>query len=139
MICATEAYPGGGGNALWCLHRLDIEDKHLIVYDLGFNLSGVSPFTPLTTPGDETFTPEQIDLFRKMMDSVFIVPADRLFPLKEGEPLFMGPPDPQADPKFIFDVAFGQPQIVEGEPVLPTLLHLCEAVEGTVQRFAAVL
>ena len=35
LIMATEAYRGGAGDAAWRVHRLDIEDKHRVIYELG--------------------------------------------------------------------------------------------------------
>jgi hypothetical protein len=135
LVCAAEAYPGGNGEALWRVHRLDVEDKHLILYALSFNLSSLSPGIPKA----ENFPDWVNQAMGEGMGQIFLRPANNLFPLKEGDELFIGPTEPLKDPKFRFDVAFTQPEIVKGEPVLPTLVQMREAVESTVDSFGAVL
>jgi hypothetical protein len=64
-----------------------------------------------------------------------ILAADRLYPLKDNTELFSGPADHiqvHGDPEFAFEVAFGEGQIVDGEPVLPTLHQLVEFVERVI-------
>jgi hypothetical protein len=132
LVRATEAYRGGRGDAAWRIHRLDIEDKHRVVYELGFH------FASMTLPhyASEVFSPEINATFAEMMDGLFWRPADTLFPLKGGEVLFSGPPNPQNDPKFRLDVVFAEPQIVHAEPVLPAITQLGQAIEAIVESFA---
>lgn len=131
-VRATEAYPGGQGEAIWYLHHLDVEDKHRVVYGLGFN------FASMTLPhyASEVFTPEVNAMFGEMMSGFFWKPADTLFPLEAGKPLFIGPPNPQNDPKFRFDVAFAEPEVIRAEPVLPCLTKYAEASEALIDAFA---
>ena len=39
------------------------------------------------------------------------------------------------NPKFGFEVAFGEVEVVEGEPIIPTLGGLITFVEGFVKQF----
>jgi hypothetical protein len=64
-----------------------------------------------------------------------IKPADRAYPLQGGTELFSCPTDflhVSNEPKFTFEVAFGEGQIVDGKPVLPTLQQLVGFVERVV-------
>jgi hypothetical protein len=73
---------------------------------------------------------------------VFLKPEDRLFPLKEGEELYIHPLSeltPKNEPKFAFDVAFGQGEIVEGEPILEALNELVGITEQVIELFAPLL
>jgi len=72
---------------------------------------------------------------------LFLKPADVLFPLKIGDELFIDAPDAEVNEKmqFVFEVAFGEPQIVEGEPLLETLRQLTKLVDGIVPGFEPLL
>jgi hypothetical protein len=39
------------------------------------------------------------------------------------------PGDPEPNPQVTIEIAFGEGQIVDGEPVLPTLKHFIQIVE----------
>ena len=69
----------------------------------------------------------------------FLRPADTQFPLKDGAELFAAPSNGQLpfqeNLQFRFDVAFGNGQIFEGEPVVPALLQLCDVVTGVFDIF----
>jgi hypothetical protein len=73
--------------------------------------------------------------------SAFFKPADRLCPLKAGDELFIDMPDAEVDEKleFRFDVAFSEPQISEGDPVLETLQQIVDLVDGLLTGFAPLL
>ena len=68
-------------------------------------------------------------------------PADRLFPLKVDDELYIGGMDLPFNPemKFSFDVALGEPGIVEGESLLETLQRMAEVVDGLVVGFRSYL
>ncbi len=139
LVRASEVYRGGLGDAAWRVHRLDIEDKHRVIYELGFCLSSVTLALPAVHFDGE---PEQSANFTKwmveMMDGIFWFPAKRMFPLKQGDVLQISPPEPANNPKFRLEVAFGQPQIVQAEPTLPALVQFSESVETIVESFSAL-
>ena len=61
-------------------------------------------------------------------------PADTLFPLEDGEELFRikaqaRREDDHSDYRFSFEIAFGDGQVVDGEPVLRTLMTYLKYVE----------
>jgi len=137
-LLASEAYRGGKGEAAWYLHHLDIEDKHRVVYELGFNLASQTLAFPRIEP--QELGPKRTAEFNRaigeMMEGLFWRPTDRIFPLEVGDVLFSGPPEPTNDPKFRLDVAFAEPEIVEAEPVLPALTQYGQATEALVESFA---
>jgi hypothetical protein len=67
----------------------------------------------------------------------FFKPADRLFPLKVGDELYIGGVDHpiNAEMEFSFDVALGEPGIVDGEQLLETLQNMTDVVDGLVAEF----
>jgi len=133
LIRATEAYRGGKGDAFWRVHRLDIEDKHRLLFVVGFGFRSFG--VPMPT---EHFSPEAVALFEGM--GLFLMPEDRMVPLKKGDVIFVDqqPAVAKTEVKFRLDVAFNESQIVQGEPLLPTLVGFAEKVEGTVEAFAAL-
>ncbi len=68
-------------------------------------------------------------------------PADRLFPLKVGDELLIDAPDAEESPgmDFQFDVAFGEPGIVEGAPLLEALQKMAGVVADAIGQFRPLL
>jgi len=87
--------------------------------------------------------PERVAAIEQEMGKMemFLKPADRLFPLQVGTELFIDAPDAQPNSKiqFRFDVAFGEPDVVEGEPLLETLQAAIAYVEKVVTGFKGLL
>jgi hypothetical protein len=138
-INTTKPYLGGN-DALWRLHKLANVDRHRLLITVG------SAFRSLDLGGYTIrMAAKQMpdSLFAKFVNSggtlpVFFRTADRLFPLKEGDPLLL---NVEFDEKmqFRFDVAFGEPGILEGEPILETLQQMANLVDGIVRSFASVV
>jgi hypothetical protein len=62
------------------------------------------------------------------------------FPLKDDDELLNLPNiKDQSEPRFGFQVVFGQSQIVEGKPVVETLGEIIEYVDGIIKSFATFL
>jgi hypothetical protein len=136
VLRAVKPYQGGN-DALWRLHHLDIADKHRTLYLVGSAFQSMA--LPFPIPSD--WPAEAVEGMRQLMGQTFYRPADRMFPLKEGDVLFIDnePAQPKTEMKFRFDVAFGQGEIVEGEPILDVLNELGDATEKTVELFAPLL
>jgi hypothetical protein len=132
---AAQAYKGGNGHQLWVLNRLNNIDKHRVLVTVGSAYQSVdlSKFIP------EMKNPVTGEVFKP--PSIFIRPADRKCPLKEGDKLFIDAPDAQCkqDVHFRFDVALNEPGIVESEPLIETLQHLADLVGGTLTAFKPCL
>jgi hypothetical protein len=133
IVRALKPYKGGN-DALWRLHHLDIADKHRVLFLVGSSFRSVSPIVPT----DDEFAAAM----GAIMSQLFIRPLDRMFPLKQGDVLFKFPlsePQSKNEPQFRFDVAFGQGEIVEGEPIVETLNDLVSATEQVIELFAPLL
>lgn len=72
--------------------------------------------------------------------SIPINPADRLYPLKDGDEVFRIKAEARKSkfqPKFdlTFEIAFGEGQIVDGEPLVPSLRQLIDFTKRIVEIF----
>lgn len=117
LIRRLQPYRGGRGHALWQLHRLDIIDKHRTIIPVGANLAKVQ----IAAHGDSAH------------------PGKPTYPLKEGDELFRSvffEPHFDAKTDFVFQVAFGEGQVVDGQPLMPTLKEFIYLVERTIMIFA---
>lgn len=124
-----------GNSALWQIHELDILDKHKAIVPVGLAYRHFTMTTrmkvpwqnePVTTPG------------------ISIRPADRRYPLKDGHILLRVKSaalsaEHETDYQFAFEVAFGEGQVVDGQPLIPTLQQYGQMVERIIsiaqQRF----
>ena len=117
LIRRLQPYRGGKGHAFWQLHRLDIIDKHRAIIPVGANLANIQTFPP----GNSVYT------------------GKPTYPLKEGDELFRSVFfEDHFDGKthFVFEVAFGEGQIVDGQPLMPTLIQFINLVERLMMIFA---
>lgn len=141
-IDATKPYKGGN-DTLWRLHRLNNIDKHRLLLTVGtaFSAVNVGPHiigemiksgiaTHLGKPG-----------IRLPIPTIYLRPSDRQFPLKVGSELFSDLPGAEVNDKmnFLIDVAFGEPGVCEGEPMLETLKGMLDLVGHIVTDFAPLL
>ena len=120
-IDATKPYRGGN-DVLWRLHKLNNIDKHRLLLTVGSAFRAVDLGAELSRTMREAF-PDR-PAFPPM--KTFISPADRLFPLKVGDELYIGGVDHpiNAQMEFRFDVALGEPDVVEGEPLIVRIVEL---------------
>ena len=136
----------GANNPFWRLHQLDIEDKHKLLVPIGvvhrkiittFRLDDFSDFSglnhdPTTIIDGELVTPPH-----------GIMPVGLQFPLEDGAEIYRVPVSLRADPRaqmhvypeLVIEIAFGEVEVVEGKPIIPTLHELIEFVEGFIQLF----
>jgi len=141
LIKAAQPYKGAN-NAFWRLHQLDIVDKHKLLVPVGMAqgaiihdltrmvannpdlASGLTTAQPLTTPADISTT-------------------ERQFPLEDGTVIYRVPARGREDvmtqmhmhPELTFEVAFGEGEVVKGEPLVQMLHELVQFVEGYIKRF----
>ena len=122
----------GGDEAFYRLHQLDILDKHKAIIpvgaahrNLGIALNPAKMFPDL--PGVESLATQML----------FLRPADRQFPLEDGAIVFSassGEGTPFDDEiRVTVEIAFGEGQILEGEPLDPALTQIIEFVQGIVE------
>ena len=125
----------GGNDTLWALYKLNNIEKHRLLITAGgrFRRMNIGPHISATLrkymkeidPGTKFEVPDF---------SLFLKPADRLFPLEVGKELFIGAPDeePNENMQFMFDVALNEPQILEAKPLLETVRQMTGIVEDIV-------
>jgi hypothetical protein len=133
-IAAMEPFKGGRNEKLWQLHALNIIDKHRSLITVGsafrsFNIGAIMS-GKIQKVWDEKFGAGQ--KLPEIED--YVKPADRLWPLKARDELFIDGPDSDLNPKvkFCFDVCLGEPGIIEGEPLVETLESLAAAVSAAI-------
>jgi hypothetical protein len=120
----------GGEEAFWRLHQLDILDKHKAIIPVGAAHRGVAFTIDCAGMLNHAFGGDRAPL--KM--SVELTESPREFPLKDGTILYGEPLDHERlpyedEPQFNFEVAFGEGQIIDGEPLIPALTQICQFVE----------
>jgi hypothetical protein len=134
-ICAIEPYVGGKGADLWTFHRLNNIDKHRLIITVG------SAFRSMDI-GGYIAADIRAKTGRNIPNiSLFIRPADKFFPLETGKELFIGAPDdePNQNMKFAFDIAVHEPGLVDGQPILETVVQFRDRINGIVDAFRPCL
>jgi hypothetical protein len=134
-IDAVKPYKGGNDTP-WVIHKLNNIDKHRFVILVGSAFRSVD------------LGAHAIASFRKAFPDfpvpdlhAFFKPADRLFPLKEGDELLIDAVDAEVNDKmhFQFEVAFGESGILEGESLIETLKSMADVVENLLTDFEPFL
>jgi len=129
----------GGNEAFWRLHQLDVLDKHKAIVPVGAAHRSVGVTFNTNRKLAEMLAEKGIKVNPAPMPPVFLRPADRQFPLHDGAELFRAPLNQdlpfEEDPQFKVEIAFGEGQIVDGEPVVPALAQLGQFVEGVFNVF----
>ena len=132
----------GGNDALWRLHRLNNIDKHRLLFTVGGQAHGVNVGRQMMA----TMAAQVDETMRKAFEAMtpldlFILPADKGFPLSPGFELFIGEPDEPGNPQlqFRFIVALNEPGIVEGESVADVVKELGRAVEAAIAELRPAL
>jgi hypothetical protein len=133
-----EPYGGGAGEIFWHLHSLDIIDKHKLLIAVG------------CTNRRHSMTPQQIDALKRNflgMDLDAYTPAQDAvvfqtesaniqFPLKTGDILAVTPKsEVNRHMDFTFEIAFGEPEVIKGHPVIPTLHQMAQRILDIIRRF----
>lgn len=137
-IDAIKPYKGGN-DTLWRLHRLNSVDKHRLLITVGAAFSAMNigahagAFLAEIMKKHGLPDPPPLDLYAS--------PTDRMFPLKVGDELFIDAPDAEVNEKinFLFDIAFGEPGVVEGDSILETLKGMSDLVGNIVSDFGPLL
>jgi hypothetical protein len=116
----------GGNEDLFGLHILNNADKHRILLVVGAAHIATSIKFPLS------LTPKE---FRIALPA----PFDRSYPLKDGTELYRILKEDISnfvqDPQFRFQIAFGDAEVMNGEPLLPPLHKLADLVDRIILSF----
>jgi len=134
-ICALEPYHGGKGSDLWTLHRLNNIDKHRLILTVGSAFRSVDLGALMTA--------QMGKLLGKTLPALdaFFRPADNLFPLEVGQELLIDDIDAEPNEKmqFRFDVGINEVGLIEGSPVLETVVAFRDRVSDVVDSFSRYL
>ena len=125
-IDATEPYQGGKGAGLWCLHYLDIADKHHALLITPINLTGASFVIPGFWERDY-----------KGVGGVSFPDFGKS--LEDGDVIATREPNRGDDMNFTLDIAFTKPEVIEGKPVIETLQRLVHLVDNLIISFKPLL
>jgi hypothetical protein len=136
-IRSIEPYPGGRGELLWQLHKLDILDKHCLLLTVG------------ACNDRQTMSLGQIAnlryLYSRVLDDipeandpvVFMDASEKMhFPLKSGYILGTYPKSQMHEKmQFPVEVAFGEPEVLKGKLVVVTLHSMAQAIRDIFIEF----
>ncbi len=124
-IDATEPYARGNGWALWDLHTLNNRDKHCLLIPVWGSLIAH------TYPKSEKEEIERVlkTTFPKGLSRGWLKAAADIRFLKDGDQLLSMPiTELQELIDFRISIAFGEPEIVKGKQVIPTLQNMASIV-----------
>lgn len=125
-IDATEPYQNGKGAGLWVLHHLDIADKHHAL------------LTPLINVTEASFTiPGYWERDYRGVGGVSFPNFGK--PLKEGDIVATREAKMDNGMNITLDVAFTEPEVIEGRPVIKTLQRLIDLVDDCILGFKPFL
>src|ERR1051325_843458 len=125
-IDAAEPYQGGKGAGLWVLHYMDIADKHHELLTALINVTEAR----FTIPG----------FWERNYRGVGGVSFPNFGkPLKDGDVVATREADMDNDMNITFDVAFTEPDIIEGRTVIKTLQRLVDLVDDLILSFRPLL
>jgi hypothetical protein len=131
VLRETKPYKGGG-NRLWDLNAIDVRNKHEVLT----LLTGTFKKLTFGFPANVTIDGERGDTVRFTVN-----PTSAFYPLKDGtvvvtlEIVAADGTDVNMEYQFTTDVAFGEGEILEGEPVVETLHEFAQLVHGIADAF----
>lgn len=138
-VVALEAYHGGAGEWLWALDELDNIDKHRLLITVasantGIVIDAMAQMRALNVdPALDLSDAPPMEYVLRPAEWTRLEPSTELFTVLAPEGF---PHD--ADVKFTFDVTLGEPEMLRGEPIVPTLRGLTDESEGLLQRLVAL-
>jgi len=130
-IDALEPYTGGAGEFFWHLVRLNNHDKHRLLVTAWSSFEG---HTALKSDREwvARFHGGSPENYRNSI----VVPSSRIFPLKTGDKLLTVPEsEMDKDVNFLLGIAFAEPEIVKGNPVVETLHEMTKVVRKVIFDF----
>jgi len=125
-IDVTEPYQGGKSAGIWVLHYLDIADKHHRLLTPLMNITGAS----FTIPGywERSYTGVGGVSFPNFGK-----------PLKDGDVVATREASMDRDLNLTVDVAFTDPEVIKGRPLIETVRRLLDLVDSLIVDFAPLL
>lgn len=148
-INATKPYHGGN-DTLWRLHILNNLDKHRFLITAGFHVAAFIP-PPIMRVGiikalaAQEGWPVNINDAKIESIAISMFMSGGNYPLKVGDELKLpfdripDMPELKKDIHFTFELAFNEPQIAEGAPLLETLQQTIDLVDNIILSFKPLL
>ena len=133
-----EPYGGGAGETLWHIHSLDIIDKHKLLIAVGSTNRFQSMAPSRIADTKSKFLGIKLGTYPPAQDAILFrtAPTQMIFPLKTGDILAVIPKsEVNEHMNFTFEIAFGEPEIVRGHPVIETLYRMAEIIRYIIKRF----
>jgi hypothetical protein len=129
----------GGNDTLWRLSELNNRDKHRILVTVGSMVSFHSISATREGPILDSINAKLPA--ETQVAEIMPRPANRACPLKEGDELFLAwsPVLESDEVTFKFDIAIHEPQIIECELLVPTLIGMADHVEKLITSFKSLL
>jgi hypothetical protein len=126
-----EPYDRGKGQDFFTLHTLNNIDKHRLLVAAGGSFRSMNIGAYMSAMMQKSFG----DMF--VVDDAYFMSGDNLCPLEVGDELFIDAPDAEPNKKlgFRFNVAFNEPGICEGKPVIEAIQGFLDLVNRTVEDF----
>jgi hypothetical protein len=137
-IRGIEPYDGGASEFLWHLHQLDIIDKHHLLVTVTFqNSSQTMPPAQMAKMRSQLLGIEWIPTINDSKWFLTDVPIPR-FSLETDDTLDIIPKaQVQNEMNFPIEIAFGEPEIVKGKPVLDTLNRTADMIYTIFMEFSS--
>lgn len=144
LVRSKQPYQAGF-EVLGALHEVDNFDKHrlLLVAAYGIRQLGFSYHNPNLDLNPALR--EIVEQLRADVPPTVESPAVRFLMSRNGAEVarlaWPGGPEPQVGEgsDLAYEVAFAQPEVVEGQPIIPILRQFCEAVEHVVHDLVPLL
>ncbi len=142
VLDSVEPYKGGKGHSFWVLQELNNIDKHRLLVTVGSAYQGFNVgahMRPMVQKQWDAagFAPGTV--VPKM--DLYVIPADKLFPLKVGDELFIDAADAEENREMDFrlNIVLSEPGIIDGADLLDTVQGFSDLVSNTVLLFKPCL
>jgi hypothetical protein len=131
-IDSVEPYSGGNGTVLWHLHKMNNVDKHRLLLPVWASLAAHS----LPRSQKKHFTKILQATYPGGIPFDFTHAANGPVLLKDGAPILTLPIAEVQEPmRFQFQIAFGEPDVVKGKAVIPTLKYIADFTLNLIEDF----
>lgn len=140
QIDRTEPYGDGKGVILWQLHSLSIADKHRFLLTVAGQYTAID-IGSAAKGAFMQMSPDMADALRNIDLTLFFGVADKTCPLKAGDPLFIDSLDHEVNKeiKFGIQVSLYEPQIIQPDPLIPTLQQMADFIDNLIVSFKPLL
>jgi hypothetical protein len=136
-IRSLEPYGGGTGEYFWHLHKLDIIDKHHLLLTAASSNQYHSMLPSERARYKRDFLGAEMSESSDAFDAKsFLESHTPKFPLKAGDKLWtVAKANVDENMHLPIEIAFADPPVLAGEPIIETLDEMSRVVRNTVLRF----